>query len=273
MAIKKLTFDAKSKEKTIRGKFKPSVHAEREFSKSLRKVAKASGAIVNRHVKGVKIASPEKMQKELDDYAKKLEPWARSQAEKMLATVMRSNKSAYSAKKAQLKEAGIIGKELRSVIEETETGAIALSLIEEQVGLIQSLPLEAGQRAQRIATEAVLAGTRAQVNSDTVRELQKELGLTTEVAESRAKLIAITETARANAAINQSRAMSAGSGKYRWHNSGDEAVRHSHKIYKGRKMQGQIFSWDDPPTLSDGMTGHPGTFPRCRCFAEPVFED
>jgi len=67
--------------------------------------------------------------------------------------------------------------------------------------------------------------------------------------------------------------MKVGSSQYRWHNSGDEAVRESHKYYHGRKMQGQIFSWDKPPTLSDGMTGHPGTFPRCRCFAEPVFDD
>jgi uncharacterized protein with gpF-like domain len=67
--------------------------------------------------------------------------------------------------------------------------------------------------------------------------------------------------------------MAVGSNQYRWHNSGDGAVRHSHKIYKGKKLQGMIFSWDAPPTLDDGMTGHPGTFPRCRCFAEPVFGD
>jgi SPP1 gp7 family putative phage head morphogenesis protein len=128
-------------------------------------------------------------------------------------------------------------------------------------------------RAQKIAFEAATTGTRAEADEDTIAELQKQMGLSTEVATSRALLIARTETARANAAINQSRAMSVGSNQYRWHNSGDEAVRHSHRVYKGRKLQGVIFSWDKPPTLSDGMTGHPGTFPNCRCFAEPVFAD
>jgi uncharacterized protein with gpF-like domain len=67
--------------------------------------------------------------------------------------------------------------------------------------------------------------------------------------------------------------MAVGSGQYRWHNSGDGNVRESHLKLKGKKLQGMIFSWDAPPTLDDGMTGHPGTFPNCRCFAEPIFSD
>ncbi len=152
-------------------------------------------------------------------------------------------------------------------------GGVAARLLLEQVALIKSIPIEAGERAQKIAYEAVLQGTRAEANEDTIAELQKQLGLSTEVAISRAQLIAVTETARANASINQARAQAVGSGQYRWHNSGDEAVRHAHKFYKGKRLQGRIFSWDDPPTLDDGTKGHPGTFPRCRCFAEPVFDD
>ncbi len=118
-----------------------------------------------------------------------------------------------------------------------------------------------------------MTGARAAPSEDTIAELEKQLGLSTEVAISRAQLIAVTETARANASINQARALAVGSGQYRWHNSGDEAVRKSHKTYKGKPLQGRIFSWDSPPTLDDGMKGHPGTFPRCRCFAEPVFDE
>src|SRR6202012_3559902 len=154
----------------------------------------------------------------------------------------------------------VLGRLLDSNVAEKEVGEIARKLLNEQVGLIKSIPLEAGLRAQQIALEAALTGTRAQVDDDTVAELERELGLTTEVAISRAKLIAVTETARANASINQARAMAVGSAQYRWHNSGDEAVRESHKKYKGKKLQGIIFSWDSPPTLDDGMTGHPGTF-------------
>ena len=264
MPIKSLTFDAK---KTIKGKFKPSTKAERDFSRAIKKVARASGSIVDAHVDGVKIVNPKEMQKALEDYSRLITPWAARQSAKLLEQVQKSNARAYANKSK------LMGKLLKSNVDESEVGIIARALLEEQVALIKSIPTEAGLRAQKIAYEAVLAGTRAEANEDTIAELQKQLGLSTEVAVSRAQLIAVTETARANAAINQSRAMVNGSSQYRWHNSGDGAVRHSHKVYKGKPMQGRIFSWDDPPTLDDGTKGHPGTFPRCRCFAEPVFDD
>lgn len=263
--FRSLTFDAKKK--TLKGNFKPSTTAERNFLRGLKKVARVSGHIVEAHVDGVKISDDPQMQKALQDYSKLIEPWATRQSKKLLEQVQRSNKRAYQNKSKA------IGKALQTDFAEKEVGEIALRLLNEQVALIKSIPLEAGLRAQKIAFEAVLQGTRAEANEDTIAELQTQLGLSTEVATSRAFLIARTETARANAAINQSRAMAVGSGSYRWHNSGDGNVRHSHKFYKGKKMQGQIFDWDDPPTLDDGMTGHPGSFPNCRCFAEPVFDE
>ncbi len=264
MNLRRLTLDAK---KTIKGKFKPSSTAEREFYKSLRKIAAASGHIVETHTDGVKLINEKAMQIKLKNYSEAIEPWAIKQSTKMLEQVQKSNKRAYQNKSKAM------GKALKAGAGDDEVMSVALRLLNEQVGLIKSIPLEAGLRAQRIAYEAVLSGTRAEANEDTIAELEKQLGLSTEVATQRAKLIAITETARANAAINQSRAMAVGSSQYRWHNSGDSAVRESHKRYKGQRLQGKIFSWDEPPTLDDGMTGHPGTFPRCRCFAEPVFDD
>lgn len=252
---------------TLKGKFKPSTTAERDFLRGLKKVARVSGHIVEAHVEGATIKQTEEMQKALNDYAKLITPWARRQTQKLLEQVQRSNKRAYQNKSKA------IGRAISNPDIDGETLLVAQALQNEQVSLIQSIPIEAGLRAQKIALEAALHGTRAQPDQDTVAELQKQLGLSTEVAISRAQLIAITETARANAAINQTRAQNVGSRQYRWHNSGDEAVRPSHKKYKGKQLQGMIFSWDDPPTLDDGMTGHPGTFPRCRCFAEPVFDD
>lgn len=266
MKIRSLTFDAPKKE-TLRGKFKPSKAAEAEFYRQLRKVAQASGHIVERHAIGATIENEQEMMRELIAYSEKLGPWATAQAAKLLEQVQKSNKRAYQNK------SNAIGVVLETGIAERDMNEVALSLLNEQVGLIKSIPLEAGLRAQKIAYENVLHGTRAEVNPDTVKELEEEMGMTTEVATNRAMLIARTETARANAAFNQARAQSIGSGQYRWHNSGDEAVRHSHKYYKGKRLQGMIFSWDAPPTLEDGMTGHPGTFPNCRCFAEPIFQD
>lgn len=254
-------------DKTIKGKFKPSPTAERDFLRQLKKVARTSGHIVDAHVDGVTLKNVEKMQDDLKKYADLITPWATRQSTKLLQQVQRQNERAYKQKSKA------IGLELKLGVAAGSVGDVAARLMLEQVALIRSIPLEAGLRAQKIALEAALHGTRAEPDQDTINELQKQLGLSTEVATSRAQLIAVTETARATASINQARAMAVGSNQYRWHNSGDEAVRHSHKVYKGKRMQGMIFSWDKPPTLDDGMTGHPGTFPRCRCFAEPVFSD
>lgn len=262
--IRSLTFDAG---KTIKGKFKPSVAAEREFYKQLRKVAQHSGHIVEQHADGAILVNENAMQEELRRYAEKLGPWATRQATKMLQQVQNSNKRAYQQKSKA------IGTALKLGVAEKDVGETALALLNEQVVLIKSIPLEAGLRAQKIASDAFFAGTRAEANEDTIRQLEEEMGFSTRAAISRATLIARTETARANASINQSRAVSVGSNQYRWHNSGDEEVRHAHKFYKGRRLQGMIFYWDDPPTLDDGMKGHPGTFPNCRCFAEPIFGD
>lgn len=261
--MKSFTFDEK---KTLKGKFKPSTVAERNFFKALKRVAQASGHIVEAHIDGHKLVDEKKMMDALKRYSNTIEPWAIRQSRKLLEQVQNSNKRAYRAK------SNAIAKELKTM-GDSEVGQVALKLLNEQVALIKSIPEEAGLRAQKIAYDSFLHGTRATPDEQTIKAIQDQLGLTTEQAVNRAKLIAITETARANAAINQARAQAVGSNQYRWHNSGDEAVRHSHKFYRGKKMQGQIFSWDNPPTLDDGTKGHPGTFPRCRCFAEPVFDD
>jgi SPP1 gp7 family putative phage head morphogenesis protein len=258
-------------EKTIKGNFKPSRAAEQSFFRALKKVAHVAGHIIEHHTEGVTITRQNDLKKALEDYSKLLDPWARRQSAKLLEAVQRSNKRAYQNKS---KAMGLeLHKQLVDPRHITAEGIIAAQLQREQVDLIKSIPLEAGLRAQKIAEEAFLHGMRAEPDEDTILELKKQLGSSTEVAVSRAKLIAVTETARANSHFNQARAMTAGSRFYRWHNSGDEAVRPSHKFYKGKRLQGMIFSWDEPPTLDDGMTGHPGTFPRCRCFAEPVFDE
>jgi len=266
--MRSLSFDAK---KTFKGHFKPSTQAERDFYKALKRVAQVSGHIVDNHLDGVTISNQKAMQDALDRYSKQLEPWAKRQSRKMLETVQKSNKRAYTMKSKTM------GKEItRAFLDPHNISAealIARHLHEEQVRLIKSIPVEAGLRAQELARKAALTGLRATPDKGTINEIKKELGFTTEQAENRARLIARTETAKANATINQARAMSVGSRQYRWHNSGDGAVRESHRIYKGQRLQGKIFSWDNPPTLDDGMTGHPGEFPNCRCFAEPIFDE
>lgn len=239
--------------------FRASRAAESAFARALRRVARVSGHIVEAHVDGHKIRNTAEMKKALEDYSKLIGPWARRQSERMLSKVKSKSKSAFT------KRSKAIGKELRENVMESDVGLTAALLVREQVGLIQSIPLRAAERAQTLALEAFSNGTRAS-------EVAAELSRSGKVSESQAMTIARTEVARANASINQARAVAVGSKVYRWRNSGDESVRHSHKFLHGKKLDGMIFSWASPPTLDDGMTGHPGTFPNCRCYAEPIFD-
>lgn len=252
--------------KTVKGKFKASTAAEKQFYRALKRVAEHAGHIVETNTNGddleAAIANNEKMQRELENYSKRLGPWAESQSAKLLEQVQRSNKRAYrNASKA-------IGTALDVGVARQQTGEVAAALMTEQVNLIKSIPLEAGLRAQKIAREAILHGNRAQPDADTINQLKQQLGFSTKAAVSRAKLIAVTETARANASFTQSRATAVGAEAYIWRATMDGATRESHA-----KMNGKVIKYDEPPTLSDGTKGHAGTFPNCRCYQEPVFTD
>jgi SPP1 gp7 family putative phage head morphogenesis protein len=241
-------------------RFKPSSAAETKFARALRQVARVSGHIVEAHVDGHTLHNSQEMQRALKEYSKLIEPWAKRQSAKMLEQVAKKNSKAFKA------HSKLMGRLLKQQTAENQTYQAAQSMMHEQVELIQSLPVRAGERAQKLALEAVVNGTRAD-------EIAKELANARGVSESQAMCIARTEVARANASINQARAQAVGSHQYIWRNSGDEAVRPAHKRYHGKKLDGMVFSWDKPPTLDDGTTGHPGTFPNCRCYAEPFFEE
>ena len=238
--------------------FKSNESAERQFAAALRKVAKLSGHVVELHVDGHTIRNEQDMNRALKEYSARLDPWARRQAAKMLERVAKKNKTAWGNRSKEIHAA------MQSTVAKTMVGRRAALLMQEQVDLIKSIPLRAAERAQKLALEAVYNGTRAD-------EIAQELMRSTKVSESDAERIARTEVARSNSVITQTRAQAAGSLQYVWRNSGDAAVRESHKIYHGKKLDGMVFSWNNPPTLDDGTTGHPGTFPNCRCYPEPFF--
>lgn len=250
--------------------FKIPTAAEVRFARQLKKIGRFSGHIVNLHVKGHKLVDTAGMQKALKEYSELIGPWAKAQSFEMMKRVSKATHKSTSAalKKGQSQMAGqarAIAAGLR-VVAEGDIGADALGLMAIQVDLIQSIPLKAGQRAQELALMAVIEGTRAS-------EIAKELQRSTEVSENDAVRIARTETARANSVFTEARATAVGSTGYIWRNSGDAAVRDAHKIWKGKKLDGQVFQWNKPPTLDDGTTGNPGTFPNCRCYPEPVFSN
>lgn len=254
--IKSFAFkDAKDQ----RNRLRYNKAAERDFFRALKRVAENSGKIVKRYTKGATIKDREAMTEALKKYSETIEPWAIRQAEKLLNRVGRVNRVALSEQSKTMAEL------LRSGVAEKDTGFTALSLLYEQVELIKSLPLEAGLRAQEIASKNFLEGNRAVPDQDVINRLVNEMGMSTEVAVNRARLIARTETARANASFTQARAQAVGVTEYIWRASMDGATRKSHA-----EMDGKVVRYDSPPTLSDGTTTHAGEIWNCRCYAEPI---
>ncbi|WP_421095532.1 phage minor head protein [Ralstonia mannitolilytica] len=227
--------------------------AERLYRTQLRQVAKQVGALVNGFPPGDPAVVPT-IEQLLRRYAEALTPWAEATAARMLADVERRDAQAWMAQAQEMSRS--IQMELRTA----PTGETMRALMAEQVGLIKSIPIEAAERVHRLTIEGLEDGGRA-------REISKAIQESGDVAKSRADLIARTEVTRTATALTQARAEHIGSSGYIWRTSGDGDVRESH-----RKMNGQFVAWDKPPEL-DGMTGHAGQFPNCRCYPEPVIPE
>lgn len=247
-----MTFDAIRKR---RSSFAVSNAIERQYERELRKIAKVSGQLVESHIDGAEIIDEPSMLKALADYSRIITPWAIRKSSDIIRQIDARNRKAWES------TANKIGKSLRKEVYNTPIGFVAQQLLNEQVTLIKSLPIQAGERAQKLALQAAIDGSRADV-------VKEDLLNTTSVTESRAMLIARTEVAKSNATINRARALSIDSDQYIWRTMGDGDVRDSHA-----EVDGKVFNWNDPPTLSDGTTTHPGEIYNCRCYAEPVLPE
>jgi len=233
--------------------FQATKSVEATYARALRSVAKEISKMVKAFPLDVLLNS-DLLEQLLNKYSKTLEPWAIARANTMLASANRTNKNAWKSMTKELSKG--VQEELKSV----DVGARYQELMDQQVELITSLPKKAAERVHKLATESLTKGGR-------YKEIAKEIYKTGEVTQSRAELIARTEVARASSVFTRSRAESIGSEGYIWRTSRDARVRDSHA-----KMNGKFVRWDDPPTL-DGMTGHAGTLPNCRCHAEPVIPE
>jgi len=187
-------------------------------------------------------------------YAEALGPWATKTASDMLAEVNARDLAAWRA----------MGQELsKGIVREIFTapaGQVMRDLLDDQVALIKSIPLDAAKRVHELTLKGLEDSTRAS-------EVAAQIMRSGEVSRSKAMLIARTEVARTGSLLTEARAKHVGSEGYIWQTSRDGDVRQSHK-----EMQGKIVKWNDPPTL-DGMTGHAGCFPNCRCWAQVLLND
>ena len=227
------------------GAFTPSRVAERAYERKLKNVAGQVQTIL------ATTADPLQAEKLLREYAAIVEPWARAAAANMMTAAVKKNDQTWQ------NQAGRMGLEMRRMMASSGIGQVVRDRIGENVRLIKSLALDSADNIRDIVQEAMVAGSRAE-------DLAKRIEGVGEVSASRARTIARTEVSKAGTALTQARAQSFGSEGYIWRTARDGDTRDSH-----RAMEGKYVRWDSPPTI-DGMTGHAGEFPNCRCYPEPV---
>lgn len=226
--------------------------AETGYRRALRGVAAQVGKLVDGLAPGGIVGDHwARIMSILERYAETIRPWAEAVGARMLEDVSKRDEAAWA------KHSETIGRVLRKELRSAPTGNAMRGLLDEQVDLITSLPREAALRVQKLAIEEVTSGTRGE-------DIRKMIMRTGHVTASRAETIARTEVGRVTSVITQVRAEHVGSEAYEWDTAGDADVRKSH-----REMQGKIVRWDSPPTL-DGLTGHAGALPNCRCIPIPI---
>ena len=236
-----------------RERFKRAHRAEKGFARQLKQVAKQVGSIVKGFAPSGYVSDWPVLNDALKKYSDLLRPWATAITARMIAEVGRRDETSWN-------ELGrSMGQELKKEIRSAPTGVQMREKLAESVGLITSLPLEAAQRVHKLTLQGILNGTRA-------RETAKEILRTGEVTQSRAMLIARTETTRTATALVEARARHVGSIQYEWVTSNDSDVRPLHKA-----LNGKIFSWDEPPIAGEnGERAHPGAIFNCRCHPSPI---
>jgi len=230
-------------------------NAQTSYAIQLRKLARHVGELVSHYDPLTPQIIPQ-IEDLLNRYAWLIRPWAASTATKMIAEVARRDETAWHQHSAE------IGRSLRQEVQKTPLGKETKRIQNEQVQLITSIPLQTAQDIQKLVREAYTKGERWETLVDQIHKKASTM------TRNRATLIARTETSKVASAIVQARAKHVGSTQYVWHTVRDQYVRQTH-----RELEGTVQSWDDPPIAeAQGQRHHPGEFPNCRCFAEPIVD-
>lgn len=246
-----------------RDKAKPNTRSiEREFRAKLRRVARHIGRLVDEFDPINEPQALPTITRMLDDYGESLTGWAELVSRRVVTSANTKDHDFWMRISSELSRG------IRETLVHSSVEPVMEQLVREQVALIKSLPTEAAKRVGHLTQEALANGDRAS-------EIAKEIARTGEVTESRATLIARTETARTASKLTQARADLVGSTQYIWRTAGDSDVRLGHK-----QMAGKVCDWRDPPAVNEGskskphiMHHHPGEIWNCRCYAEPIIPE
>lgn len=222
--------------------------AGNDFARTLRKLARMvneiSGSVENPDDAASAVKS-------LIEYAKIIEPWANKLASDMVSRM------SIRTQKEWIRYSERFGIDLRAAILSSSITSDVRLLQQETIELIQSIPKKAAKRVEDLAMEYYSGAIRAEEFARKVKEGN-------DISIGRANVIARTETSRAGTILTQARAVQVGSESYIWRTAEDVVVRPSHA-----DMDGKLVYWNTPPTL-DGLTGHAGALPNCRCIPMPV---
>jgi SPP1 gp7 family putative phage head morphogenesis protein len=186
-------------------------------------------------------------------------------ARRMITGVAVQNARSWRAAASQSMQ----GRRIYEALRQEREGPLAWrleQLVQHNARLIRSLPLTLALRTDRYIAERQAEGIRS---SDITKELRSKLP---QLAEWHVRLIARTETAKAETAVTRARAENLNIDWYAWASSEDERVRTSH-----RNMDKVIVAWSDPPAPEQligikSTLGHynGGSSPNCRCLCLPV---
>lgn len=135
----------------------------------------------------------------------------------------------------------------------------------ENVALIKTIPEEFHSKILQAVMRSIQPGNNG------LQDLQAEIRRLGQVTTSRADLIAHDQTRKVTTAINTGRNKALGIKKFRWLHSGGSAE--PRKLHRD-KLDGQIFSYDDPPVIDErtGERGFPGQLIHCKCVAQPIVD-
>ena len=148
---------------------------------------------------------------------------------------------------------------------------IVEGFITENVALITNMPSDMAARIEAITSRALANGT---LHKDVAKEIQNVWA----IGRNRARLIATDQLGKVYGKINAKRQTALGVRRFVWRTAQDRRVRGTpggafpNAKPSHFKREGVVFSYDDK-RFSSPDDGIPGVPVRCRCYAEPVFDD
>lgn len=187
-------------------------------------------------------------------------------AQRMVTSVARGNSRNWRAAAAKASKGRLIHEALKDELTGMVGAAVQLQVFENS-RLIRSLPTDLAARVSAYIASRQLEGARSDQIS---KELKQKIP---HVAMSRIKLIARTETAKAETAVTKARAENLGIRLFQWATSEDQRVRRSHRF-----MDKVVIPWSTPPApeelIGERSEGHylPGNIYNCRCVALPLVD-